>query len=154
MCECCGQDTSYIVNLDHGTAKTVYQIAQAIKRKGINIVHPRKELEGSYITSNQVGNLSKARFHGLIASVRDNPGNYLLTTKGSKFLKNEPVAKFAIVKKATHKEGPHNIGYHMPEELITNYKELINEPDYWNCIDFDIVEGRIVKDIPKKETLF
>jgi hypothetical protein len=154
VCECCGQDTSYELGLDKGTALIVYQIAKFIRMKGINIVHPRKEMEGVYLTSNQVGNLSRARFHGLIASVDDNAGNYLLTKKGGAFLRGEVVPKIAIVKKATAKLPAMNIGYHLPDEIKTTFRGLVAEKEYWTGIDFEIKEGRVVLDIQEKATLF
>jgi hypothetical protein len=154
VCECCDQDTSYELGLDKGSAMIVYKIAKFIGKKGINQVHPRKEMEGNGMSSNEVGNLSRPRFHGLIAAVPDNPGSYLLTRKGAKFLKNEVVPKIAIIRKATKNYGSHNIGYHLPDEITTTFRQLIQEEEYWTGIDYDIVEGRIVKEIPVKQTLF
>jgi len=58
-CECCGQTTTYIIGIDGGTVDIVKNIALFIGRKGINCVHPRKEMEGHGLSSNQVGNLSR-----------------------------------------------------------------------------------------------
>ena len=80
------------------------QIARYIRTKGINVVHPRKEMEGHSLSSNDVGNLSRARFHGLIAKVKGEKGNYLLTTKGAKFLRGEAVPKYAIISIVTGKQ--------------------------------------------------
>lgn len=141
-CECCGQSKTYIIGLDHGTADTVRAIALMIGRKGLNMVHPRKELEGRGISSNQVGNLSKARFHGLIAAVKGERGNYLLTKKGAAFLRNQKVAKYAIISKAEGKQ----IGYFNPEENMTCISELLDGTEYWEGVNFEIIEGRVVWD--------
>lgn len=120
ICACCNQSTTYLLAIDRGTVDIVRAIAVAIFRKGINVVHPRKEMETSQnmdfdlmiregmLTSNQVGNLSRPRFHGLIAKIKDNPGNYCLTTKGAQFLKGQPISRFAIISKS---EGM-QIGYY------------------------------------------
>lgn len=156
-CEHCGQSLTYILPIDRGTVEIVRAIAKTIFRKGINVVHPRKEMEVNphnisveirnqegYLTSNEVGNLSRPRFHGLIAKIKENPGNYCLTTKGAKFLKGESVPRFAIISKA---EG-HQIGYWRPEIYQCTIKDFISQGEYWEGINFDIIEGRIVKDLP------
>ena len=83
ICQCCGQSKTYALAIDKGTTDTLRAISIAIGRKGINIIHPRKEMEWrskdisqGLITSNQVGNLTKARVHGLIAKIKGQPGNY------------------------------------------------------------------------------
>lgn len=158
-CNCCNQTTTYLLPVDRGTVDILRALAVAIYRKGINIIHPRKEIETSdlidydlmikegMLTSNMVGNLSRPRFHGLIARVKDNPGNYCLTHKGAEFLKGKEIPRFAIISKT---EG-HQIGYHLPEEYTVTIKDFVKDEDYWEGITFDIVEGRIVKDLPIKK---
>lgn len=139
-CECCGQTTTYVLALDRGTTEIVKAIARFIGKKGINRVHPRKEIEGHGLSSNAVGNLSRPRFHGLIARVEGEPGNYLLTRKGAKFLRGEAVPRYAIISKAEGKQ----IGYYMPEEEMINIKRLQKEKDYWEGINYDITEGHVI----------
>ena len=145
ICQACGQSTTYLLLIDRGTVKIMKEIARFIGRKGINVVHPRKEMEGEYLTSNDVGNLSRPRFHGLIARVREHKGNYCLTKKGAKFLRGESVPKCAIISKS---EG-HNIGYYEPTLLFCTIDDFRNEDEYWEGINYDIVEGIIVRDIPQ-----
>ena len=151
ICECCGQEETYQLGLDKGSALIVLKIAQFIGIKGINAVHPRKEMEGNWLTSNQVGNLSRPRFHGLIAALEDSPGNYCLTRKGSAFLRGAIVPKIAIIQKAKSKLLATNIGYHLPDEITTTFRELVKKPEYWESIGYEIVEGRIIreKDLPQ-----
>lgn len=98
------------------------------------------------LTSNQVGNLSRPRFHGLIAHVKDNPGNYCLTHKGAQFLKGQEIPRFAIISKSEN----HQIGYYMADEYTVTVRDFAKDEEYWEGINFDIVEGRIVKDLPVK----
>ena len=138
-CEACGQGITYLLPLDRGSAEIMIAIGRAIRTKGINIIHPRKEIEGKLLSSNQVGNLSRPRFHGLIAKVKSaGPGNYCLTEKGGRFLRGEPVQKYAIVSKAEH----HNIGYY--EDETVTISKLLGSTTYWEGIDYEIKEGRIV----------
>lgn len=150
ICDSCKQSKEYVIPIDRGTAEIVIAIAQAIRRKGLNVIHPRREMEGNnserdayysgFLTSNQVGNLSRPHRHGLIAKVRGNPGRWCLTSKGASFLRGQRVAKFAIVSKVTG----HQIGYFKPEIYQTSIHELLKSGARWEGIDFDIQDGRIV----------
>lgn len=150
-CDCCGLQTTYILGIDRGTADIVRAIAMAVKRKGINAVHPRKEIETSnmdyaemyrrgLLRSNQVGNLTRPRAHGLIAKVPKERGNYCLTAKGLKFIKGAYIPRFAIMSKKEKRQ----IGYYLPDEYQVSVRELLNAGDYWEGIDYEIVEGRVI----------
>ena len=138
VCEHCGQTLNYFLAIDLGTCDIVKKIAEFIGKKGINAVHPRKEMEGLMLTSNQVGNLSRARFHGLIAKIKENPGNYCLTRKGSQFLRGMPIPKTAIISKKDKKQ----VGY-LEEEKVTIF-EFIKNTEYWNGINYEILEGNVI----------
>ena len=97
-------------------------------------------MEGSWLTSNQVGNLTRPRSHGLIAKVRGEPGNYLLTSKGAAFLRGTPIPKFAIMSKAER----HQIGYFEAEKYQVTINDFNSKDDYWEGINYDIEEGRII----------
>ena len=145
VCVCCGQDTTYQISLDKGCAIMLAKMAQFIKKKRLNIVHPRKEMEGIHLTSNQVGNLSHLRFHGLIARHPDSSaGNYSITRKGFEFLSDHPVVRTVIVKKAKVEENSQTIGYDDPLNTIT-FQELLKEKEYWSIFDgYEVREGRVV----------
>ena len=162
-CPSCGQNTVYLLPLDRGTAIIVRAVASAIGIKGINLIHPTKEMEipgkewnldrainNGQLTSTQIGNFTRARVHGLIARVEKHPGNWCLTTKGSKFLKGESVPRFAIIKKTRQGEGSHKEDYFEPAAYRTTFRELVRSSETWLSIDFEIQEGRIIKDIPPK----
>lgn len=156
-CDCCNQTLTYLIPIDKGTVEILKAIARAILNKGINAIHPRKEMEVSntqnrdlmikdgFLTSNMVGNLSRPRFHGLIAKVRWQPGNYCLTTKGAKFLKGSLVPRYAIRDKVTKRQ----IGYWLPEKYQVSIKDFSNDEEYWEGIGFDIVSGHVIVDIIK-----
>ena len=154
-CSKCNQTETYLLPIDKGSADTLKAISVAIRNKGLNVIHPRKEMEigpktenhdlmvkDGYLTSGMVGNLSRPRFHGLIAKTGNQSGNYCLTTKGAEFLKGKPILKYAIISKKTG----HQIGY-WSDEMVT-IKDF-NDTVYWEGIDFSIVDGHIIKDIVK-----
>lgn len=136
-CSCCGQTTTYLLPIDRCTVEIMFAIAKFISRKGINSVHPRKEMENIYLSSNQVGNLSRPRFHGLIAKVKGVSGNYCLTKKGAAFLRGEKVPKYAIISKSEK----HQIGYYEPEDHMVTYKDVV---EWVENINFDIVNGEVI----------
>lgn len=143
VCECCGQTMTYILAIDRGTVNIVKKIARAIGDKGINAVHLSKEcLAKGYLTHHEVGNISRPRFHGLVAKVKGETGNYLLTKKGAAFLRGEAIPRFAIISKAEH----HQIGYHEGEtERCTVHDFTKKGEPYWVGIGYDVDEGRVIK---------
>lgn len=176
VCECCGQSTEVRYGLDKGTADIVKALAVKIREKGENDVHIRDEMEvgtknftymrlcnEGVVTSKMVGNVSRPRYHGLIAWVKfKNPvtgnwdvkeGHYLLTPKGARFLRGEAVPKYAIVNKVTKKKKE----YWKPEKYTVTINELYKEDDpYWEGIDYTISEEtyRIMQKDQKTEQLF
>lgn len=159
-CECCGQTRTYILPLSKGVANIVRAFSIAIRIKGINIIHPGKEmvvaakdwsldkmLQTGCITPQMWKNLTFAKSHGLIAMVRDEPGNYCLTTKGAQFLKGRRIPKYAICSKVTK----HQEGYWHEELYTVAIRDFIDDDSNWEIIDYSIVEGRIIKDLPVKE---
>ena len=152
ICQCCGQSKTYALAIDKGTTDTLRAISIAIGRKGINIIHPRKEMEWrskdisqGLITSNQVGNLTKARVHGLIAKIKGQPGNYCLTTKGANFLRGGEIPRVAIIDKVIG----HQIGYFNPEDDKVSIRSFVSKEEYWEGINYTILEGRVIHD-PKE----
>jgi|GEM_PF-4052023 len=129
LCQCCGQTTTYRLGLDRGSVEILLEIFAGISRKGVNEIHPARELDFTGEKKWFLTNLSRPRFHGLIAYVKDKKGYYCLTRKAGKFLRGLPIAQYAIISKA---EG-HNIGYWMPDEYQITMKELLksDELPYW-----------------------
>lgn len=165
VCHECGQSTTYLLALDRGTAIIVKAVAAAIKRKGINIIHPKKEMEvpikewsysvavpNGLLTSVQIGNMTRARVHGLIARIKGEPGNWCLTSKGAKFLRGEPVPRYAIIRKTRSGERSRKDDYYMPDTHTVTVNEIDTEgAKYWEPIGFDIVEGRVVEEVKLKK---
>jgi len=162
-CDCCGQSKTYLLPIDRGTVDILRSVARAILNKGINAIHPRKEMEvnpknwspGAFdydwminegkLTSNMVGNLSRPRFHGLIAKIKGHPGTYCLTSKGARFLKGDTIPKYAIIDKVSG----HQTGYWMEEKYQITTKDFSVDEEYWEGLDYDIKEGQVVTKIVK-----
>lgn len=139
VCECCKRTDTYLLSLDHGSAVVVRAIYLAVRAKGVNMVHPRKEIEssdedeirnsnGAKLSSNEVGNLSRPRFHGLIAKVKGHRGYYCITRKGGLFLNNHPVPRRAIISKVEGRQ----VGYH-PDAFSDTVRmsDLLVMDPYW-----------------------
>jgi hypothetical protein len=174
ICDGCGQSKTYLLPIDWGTAVIVKAVAARIRAKQINIVHPTKEMEvpgdeWSYdravtegvLTSTQIGNFTRARVHGLIARHQTETGNWLLTKKGAQFLRGDRIPNLAVIKKCRKvadedaREASHKVDYFMPETYSCTIHEIMrpgSKTPVWEGIDFDIVEGRIVLDLPAKKT--
>ena len=143
VCECCGQSKTYILAIDKGTVAIARGVYRAVADKGRNAVHIAKEvLEGGYIDYNQRSNASRPRAHGLIAKVKGERGNYLITTKGADFLNRErAIPKYAIMSKVTG----HQIGYFEPEKYQVTLDDVLKGDDeYWEAINYEISEGRVI----------
>lgn len=153
VCACCQQTTSYVLSIDQGTVDILRSIANAIRRKGINAIHPRDEMEvesggpelidNGQLTSNQVGNLSRPRFHGLIAAIKGQPGNYCLTRKGVDFLRGADIPRIAIIDKITTSQ----IGYYLPDKYKVKISDFDGTGPYWEGLGYEIQEGVVLTEL-------
>lgn len=143
ICECCGMDKEYRSGLNKGLVHVLIQIAKAIKAKGINCIHLDKEaLAQGYLTSNQKGNASHLRIHGLLAEVQDEPGNWCLTTKGINFLQGALIPRYAVRSKTEHR----TIGYWYADKYRCSIKDFEKESEWYAFEDFFVQAGRVVTD--------
>lgn len=164
VCEHCNQAKTYLLPIDWGTALIVKAFARAIRNKGINTIHPTKEmlvrnnewtyqraLEEGVLTSNQIGNFTRARVHGLLARNKEHAGNWILTRKGAAFLRGERIPKLAIIEKSRKVEGgrSHKQDYYKPEEYTVDVHSITKKgyTEPWEGIDFEIVEGNIIQQL-------
>lgn len=111
VCPCCHQRLTYELAIDRGTVDTLKTIASYIKKKGINAVHLAKELQGKGLTNYQIGNVSRLRFHGLIAKIKGEAGNYCLTRKGIDFLNSREIPRVALIQKSQEGYGAKLLEY-------------------------------------------
>lgn len=149
VCPHCQQTTNYITGVDRGMAAIVRAFGNAVRAKGVNVLHPLKELAADpgmsvaqavaagKLTGSMSRNTSRARSHGLLARIEGRAGNWCLTKKGVAFLRGEPVPKYAIIDKVTG----HTAGYYEPETYTASIRELDPSAPFWSET---INEGRVV----------
>lgn len=78
---------------------------------------------GGKMTTRMEGNKSRARFHGLIASIGE--GEFVLTAK---FLRGEPVPRVAMIDKVTG----YNVGYWNESDTVTFAELMSGHTPFWN----------------------
>ncbi len=99
-CPTCGQKINpHKERITPGLVKTLYKFAGSISKKGVNKLHPRKELS---LTISEYNNFQKLRYHGLVAKVKEDgvfiSGYWLLTTRGQAFLRgNLKIPSYVVI---------------------------------------------------------
>lgn len=160
ICECCKQTTDYELKLDKGTAIILIAIVNAIKIKNENRIHLRNDMEdqrmdykdyyemalAGKMTAKMIDNILKAKYHGLVAQVDGGgKGEYLLTSKGAKFLLGQPVTRSCIVDKVSHTKKC----YWNEDDKVTIGELLKEKRTFW------VVPDIILKiDEPQNQKLF
>lgn len=161
ICHDCGQSKTYLLPIDLGTCLIVQAFANAVKRKGINMIHPHKEMQvpngtwriehvnSGYLSSIQIGNMTRARVHGLLARVKGEAGNWVLTAKGKEFLKGGRIPRLAVIQKTVKGNTSHKMDYYFAEVYTCTIHDILSENkqsvSLFEPIDFDIQNGRVVK---------
>lgn len=121
MCDHCGQTQDYLINLDKGSALIVMALAYAVKRLDRNKIHLAKEMEiatpdivrdfgdlwsairAGYMSARMTDNILRPKYFGLVAQCDGGgKGEYLLTPRGARFLKGDPIEAAAVIDKRTH----------------------------------------------------
>lgn len=156
QCQHCSQTTTYLLPVDRGASVIMVAMSAAIRKKRLNAVHGTKEMmipakewsmdmarEG-FLTVNHIRNLGRVRIHGLIASVKGARGSFCLTPKGAQFLKGQDIPKYAIRSKSQKK----TIGYFEPDKYRTTIQAEMAKLGSWEGIDYDIVDGHVVMNLP------
>ena len=147
ICECCGQSTTYLVGVDRGTVTIVKKIARAIAKKRINMLHLAQE---GVLNHNELCNIIRPVYHGLVAHAEGETGNFVLTQKGFDFLNGKEIPKYAIVDKITKSLKD----YFEPEEYKVSVNSLNKKDDpYWEGTGFTISQGRVISDELEQQRL-
>ena len=84
--------------LTPGLVQILIKLIQAVKQKNKNEVHLQKDVD---LTHNEYANAQKLRYFGLIAKT-GNPGYWLITERGGKFLRNEIAVSYKVSTQNNH----------------------------------------------------
>jgi len=139
ICSCCGQSEEYLISLDKGSCLMLLDLLRAISVKEINEIHPTRELNWSGKKQWYITNLSKLRFHGLIAYIdrEEKAGYYCLTRKAGQFLRGGSIPKYAIISKITR----HQEGYFDSENRQVSLQELLkSDLPNWEYKELSIID--------------
>lgn len=155
VCHACNQTKNYFIGLDRGTVIILKALSKRIELKGVNAVHLNKEMEvpkkmwryewavtDGVLTSRQIGNITRARVHGLVAKVKESSGSWCITDKGFDFLRGMPIDKYKEIDKATKRSETY-----MPGKFLVTAQSLMKKEDFWESINYHIKNGHVVKDI-------
>jgi predicted transcriptional regulator len=148
ICDTCHQRITYVTTLSKAHAMIMVAFARAVAKKGVNIVHPHKELvvDGE-ITSSMRNNITPLRNHELLKPDDTEPGNWNITEKGRNFLQGASVPRWAVVNEITSNRECYLLEEGNPN-CWTTIGELLQRPDFWEGFNFEFVEGRKV--VPTK----
>lgn len=149
VCPHCGAKKKvYWQRLSPILVKTLVKFKAAVIQKGENKIHLRDDLE---LTKSEYTNFQKLRFHGLVAKYKIEGKNiygyWVLTRRGSDFLKNEITVP---VKVKTYRNKV--IGY---SEARVTVIDVIKSPVYVDNIDIFSMEAEVAtnEDILKLKAL-
>lgn len=137
ICPACRQACTQAVFLDEHSVNLLKDIARNIQEVGKNIVY----------NYGQSKNYAKLRYHDLIEKIKEKGyrGGYKLTSKAILFLKGEPIPMYSIVSKVEKRQ----VGYFAPEQVTCRIRDYNASGEVWSGIEFDIVNGEVIKNQPK-----
>lgn len=129
-CPHCGAKMqAYWHRLTPGLVNTLVKMRAGIAKTGVNHINPGSDLDGTplELTKNERSNLSKLRFHALIAKYGEHgdrvQGEWLITRRGFAFLRGEEAVP-SRVKTYRNKVVDH-------DERLVNIGEVIREVPYF-----------------------
>lgn len=103
LCPHCGAKMkAYWHRLTPGIVKALVKMRAGIAKTQVNKINPSVDLDGTdhEMTKNERSNLSKLRFHALIAKVNEDgerqQGEWLITKRGFAFLRGEEAVPMRV----------------------------------------------------------
>ena len=124
-CEHCKQTTTYILGLDRGSFLILRKLLAGVIAKGVNEVHPTRDLVFSAKEKWLPSNVARPRKHGLIAFIDGKKGYYALTRKAGKLLRGTPIPRYAIISKSENR----TLGYFEPDKYQVTARELLKSDE-------------------------
>ena len=96
ICNGCGREmAAYEISLTPGIMNALRKLIRAVREKGINEIHLVKD---SNLTHNEINNITRLRFHGLVAKCYESSeagekkrksGYWLVTKRAAQFIKGD-----------------------------------------------------------------
>ena len=96
ICNGCGREmAAYEISLTPGIMNALRKLIRAVREKGVNEIHLVKD---SNLTHNEINNITRLRFHGLVAKCYESSeagekkrksGYWLVTKRAAQFIKGE-----------------------------------------------------------------
>lgn len=96
ICNGCGREmAAYEISLTPGIMNALRKLIRAVREKGVNEIHLVKD---SNLTHNEINNITRLRFHGLVAKCYESTeagekkrksGYWLVTKRAADFIKGE-----------------------------------------------------------------
>ena len=144
VCPTCGQSLGTRYCVTKGLRDAIRLMSSFIESKGFNAVHLIKEMVNvGILTANQERNLITHGIRtGLIAHIKDNPGNYCITARGYDFLGDNPVPKYAYAVKHTKAIGTRTV---RTSEETCRASDFNRSGEYWEGPGYEIREGHVIK---------
>ena len=96
ICQGCGREmAAYEISITPGIMNALRKLIRSVREKGINEVHLVKDTK---LTHNEINNITRLRFHGLVAKCYETDatgekkrksGYWLVTKRAADFIKGE-----------------------------------------------------------------
>lgn len=139
-CQGCGRAMGgYEISITKGMINALRKLIKAVRDKGENSIHLSDDTKGKpyELTHSEINNITRLRFHGLVAKVYEGSGeskkrksgHWLVTRRAASFIKGEMTLPRAVWIFNDH------IVDRGTEEQIT-IKQILGEAgNYWDTID-------------------
>ena len=98
ICQGCGREmAAYEISITPGIMNALRKLIRSVREKGVNEVHLVKDTR---LTHNEINNITRLRFHGLVAKCYETDaagvkkrksGYWLVTKRAADFIKGEVV---------------------------------------------------------------
>ena len=96
ICQGCGREmAAYEISITPGIMNALRKLIKAVREKGVNEIHLVKDTN---LTHNEINNITRLRFHGLVAKCYETgdsgdkkrkSGYWLVTKRAADFIKGE-----------------------------------------------------------------
>lgn len=150
ICEHCGSSLKqWWHTLSPGLVNALWKFAKAVGRNRSNCLHPLDDIVGDLkLTPHEWNNLTSLRYFGLLARDRKSYAKWLLTHRGSLFLKG----KLAVPKRVKTFRNK-VVGHDEQTVTIADFYRFRDGAWFEQQFDYDIAEGDVLHQRPQQRSL-